>query len=179
MSEREARAETLRGAWEPDALLEEIGRLRKAGKRIVLTNGCFDLLHVGHVRTLQAARRLGDVLVVAINSDASVRGLKGRGRPIVPAGERAEVLAALTCVDYVVTFDEPDPLRVVLALKPDVLAKGGDWTLDTIVGRREVEALGGKVVALPEIAGMRTTSLVQRVLRDCGKTRVPPQENGQ
>ncbi len=166
MSAAGPRTGTGRDAWKLDALVEETRRLRKAGKRIVITNGCFDLLHVGHVRTLQAARALGDRLVVALNSDASVRGLKGPGRPVVPAEERAEVLAALACVDYVVIFDEPDPLRVVLALKPDVLAKGGDWTLDTIVGRREVEARGGKVVALPEIPGMRTTSLVKRVLRE-------------
>jgi len=158
-------AGAVRGAWTLEALAEEARRLRATGRRVVLTNGCFDLLHLGHVRTLQAARALGDVLIVALNSDLSVRGLKGPGRPIVPADERAEVLAALACVDYVVTFDEPDPLRVVLAIEPDVLTKGGDWTLDTIIGRREVEAQGGKVVALPEIPGARTTSLVERALR--------------
>ena len=159
------KAGTVRGAWRLEDLMEEV-RLRKAaGDRIVLTNGCFDLLHVGHVRTLEAARRLGGALIVAMNTDASIRSLdKAPGRPIVPEEERAEVLAALACVDYVVLFDEPDPRRVVLAIEPDVLAKGGDWPLDTIIGREEVEARGGRVVTLPDVPGVRTTRIVERVL---------------
>ncbi len=161
------KAGVLRGAWRLEDLVEEVRRRRAAGDRIVMTNGCFDLVHVGHVRTLQAARALGEALVVAINTDASVRGLaKAQGRPIVPEQERAEVLAALACVDYVVLFDEPDPRRVVLALEPDVLAKGGDWSPDTIIGREEVEARGGKVVALPDIPGVRTTRIIERVMEN-------------
>jgi len=160
-----SRAGTVRGAWRLEDLVEEVRRRKAAGDRIVMTNGCFDLLHVGHVRTIEAARRLGDALVVAVNTDASVRGLdKAPGRPIVPERERAEVLSALACVDYVVLFDEPDPRRVVVALEPDVLVKGGDWSPDTIIGREEVEARGGKVVALPDVPGVRTTRIIERVL---------------
>ncbi|MDP3939079.1 MAG: D-glycero-beta-D-manno-heptose 1-phosphate adenylyltransferase [Deltaproteobacteria bacterium] len=151
------------GAWPLDALAKEIRRRRSEGARIVLTNGCFDLLHVGHVRTLQAARALGDVLVLALNSDASVRKLKGPDRPVIPEDERAELLSALTCVDYVVVFDEPDPRKVVLALEPEVLVKGGDWTPETVIGREEVEARGGRVVVLPDIPGARTSSLIEKV----------------
>ncbi len=151
------------GAWPLDALAKEIRRRRSEGARIVLTNGCFDLLHVGHVRTLQAARALGDVLVLALNSDASVRNLKGPDRPVIPAEERAELLSALTSVDYVVVFDEPDPRKVVLALEPEVLVKGGDWTPETVIGREEVEARGGRVVVLPDIPGARTSSLIEKV----------------
>lgn len=143
-------------------------RLRAAqrrGERVVFTNGCFDLLHVGHVRSLEQARRLGDRLVVALNDDASVRRLKGTGRPIVPARQRAEVLAALACVDVVVRFREDTPLRTIVALRPDVLAKGGDWPLDGIVGRREVEAWGGRVVRLREVPGVRTTSIAKRAAK--------------
>ena len=115
------------------------------------------------MRTLQAARALGDVLVLALNSDASVARLKGPDRPVIPEDERAELLSALTCVDYVVVFDEPDPRKVVLALEPDVLVKGGDWTPDTVIGREEVEARGGRVVVLPDIPGARTSSLIEKV----------------
>ena len=143
----------------------ELARLldieRDTGRTIVLANGCFDLLHVGHVRYLQGAKREGDVLVVAINSDASVRRIKGPDRPRVPARQRAEVLAALACVDWVVVFRADTPLRTIEALRPDVLAKGGDWALDEIVGRREVESWGGRVVRLREVAGVRTTTLLR------------------
>jgi len=133
-------------------------------KRIVFTNGCFDLIHVGHTRYLQAAKQLGDLLVVGINSDASVRSLnKAPDRPIVTESQRAEVLAALGCVDYVVVFTEPDPLNVITALQPDVLVKGGDWTLDRIVGRDIVEQRGGTVKTIPLVPGMSTTSLIQRI----------------
>ena len=137
---------------------------QRRGERVVFTNGCFDLLHVGHVRSLEQARALGDRLVVALNSDASVRAQgKGPGRPIVPARQRAEVLAALACVDWVVPFGEPTPLRTIEALRPDVLAKGGDWALDRIVGRREVEGWGGRVVRLREVPGVRTSALVEAI----------------
>lgn len=136
---------------------------QRRGERVVFTNGCFDLLHVGHVRSLEQARRLGDRLVVAVNADASVRRLKGAGRPIVPARQRAEVVAALACVDWVVTFAEETPLREILALRPDVLAKGGDWAFGAIVGRREVEGWGGRVVRLREIPGVRTSALVDAI----------------
>jgi len=133
-------------------------------KRIVFTNGCFDLIHVGHTRYLQAAKQLGDLLVVGINSDASVRSLnKAPDRPIVSESQRAEVLAALGCVDYVVVFTEPDPLNVITALQPDVLVKGGDWTPDRIVGRDIVEQRGGTVKTIPLVPGMSTTSLIQRI----------------
>ncbi|GIW55475.1 MAG: cytidyltransferase [Nitrospiraceae bacterium] len=138
--------------------------LRRQGKRIVFTNGCFDLMHIGHTRYLQAARELGDVLVVGVNSDASVRSLnKGPGRPIVPHAQRAEVLAALACVDYVVVFDEPDPGALIGALQPDVLVKGGDWAPDRIVGREVVEARGGRVLTIPLVPGVSTTALVERI----------------
>jgi D-beta-D-heptose 7-phosphate kinase/D-beta-D-heptose 1-phosphate adenosyltransferase len=136
---------------------------RRRGERVVFTNGCFDLLHVGHIRCLEAARRLGDRLVVGVNSDASVRRLKGAGRPVVPAGKRAEVLAALACVDWVVVFGETTPLALIRALRPAVLAKGGDWTLDTIVGRADVEGWGGRVRRLPEVPGVHTSRLLARI----------------
>ncbi|WP_447860838.1 D-glycero-beta-D-manno-heptose 1-phosphate adenylyltransferase [Nitrospira calida] len=143
------------------AILED---LRRQGKRIVFTNGCFDLMHVGHTRYLQAARELGDILVVGVNSDASVRSLKkGAGRPIVPQAQRAEVLAALACVDYVVVFDEPDPVALIKALQPDVLVKGGDWAPDRIAGRDVVEARGGRVLTIPLVPGVSTTALVERI----------------
>jgi D-beta-D-heptose 7-phosphate kinase/D-beta-D-heptose 1-phosphate adenosyltransferase len=135
---------------------------QRRGERVVFTNGCFDLLHVGHVRSLEQARSCGDRLVVAVNSDASVRRNKGAGRPIVPARQRAEVLAALGCVDWVVLFGESTPLATIRALRPDVLAKGGDWALDAIVGREEVESWGGRVVRLREVPGVRTTRIVER-----------------
>jgi len=136
---------------------------QRRGEKVVFTNGCFDLLHVGHVRCLEAARRLGDRLLVGVNSDASVRRLKGNGRPVVPALQRAEVLAALACVDWVVIFGETTPLALIRSLRPAVLAKGGDWTLDTIVGRMDVEGWGGRVARLPELPGVRTTRLLARI----------------
>src|SRR5689334_3844478 len=140
-------------------------RLRVEGKRLVFTNGVFDLLHVGHVRYLAQARALGDALVVAINSDRSVRELKGPGRPVFDENERAEILAALRDVDYVVVFDDISPRSLIKRLLPDVLVKGGDYQLDEIHGREEVEAAGGKVVSLPFVAGASTTSLLERMKR--------------
>lgn len=137
---------------------------RAQGKRIVFTNGCFDLMHVGHTRYLQAAKDLGDLLVVAVNSDASVRSLnKAPDRPIVSEAQRAEVVAALGSVDYVVLFNEPDPQSLIASLQPDVLVKGGDWAVERIVGREIVEARGGVVRTIPLVAGVSTTSIVQRI----------------
>jgi rfaE bifunctional protein nucleotidyltransferase chain/domain len=138
-------------------------REKRNGRRVVFTNGCFDLLHLGHLETLERARSLGDVLVVGVNSDRSVRSLKGAGRPIVPQRERAEVLAALECVDAVVIFDEPTPRETVAALLPDVLVKGGDWSSERIIGREEVEAAGGKVVSIPVLAGHSTSAMVEKI----------------
>jgi D-beta-D-heptose 7-phosphate kinase/D-beta-D-heptose 1-phosphate adenosyltransferase len=137
---------------------------RREGRRVAFTNGCFDLLHIGHTRYLQEARSLGDLLIVAINSDASVAALKGPERPLVPEQERAEVLAALACVDYVTIFDAPDPGDVIAAIGPDVLVKGGDWPVDKIVGREVVQARGGKVVSIPLVPGASTTGLVRRIV---------------
>ncbi|MBL8171777.1 MAG: D-glycero-beta-D-manno-heptose 1-phosphate adenylyltransferase, partial [Acidobacteria bacterium] len=137
--------------------------LRQQGRRVVFTNGCFDLLHPGHVRYLQQARALGDALIVALNSDRSVRELKGENRPILRQDERAEVMAALACVDYVTIFDEPTPRTVIAALLPDVLVKGGDWGVEAIVGREEVEAAGGQVLSLPFVDGCSTSDVIQRI----------------
>ncbi|HYO63735.1 MAG TPA: D-glycero-beta-D-manno-heptose 1-phosphate adenylyltransferase [Pyrinomonadaceae bacterium] len=138
-------------------------RLRAEGRRLVFTNGCFDILHVGHVRYLSAARRLGDALLVAINSDRSVRELKGAGRPVMPEAERAEMLAALAAVDFVTVFDELSPRALIAEVLPDVLVKGGDYGLDEIHGREEVEAAGGRVLALPFVEGASTTSVIERI----------------
>ena len=147
------------------ALRRKVRILQRRGERIVLTNGCFDLLHVGHVRYLAAARALGDALVVAVNSDASVRRLKGITRPIVPQKERLEVLAALECDDYLILFSGKTPKNVIVSLGPDVLVKGGDWALENIVGREEVERRGGKVVRIKTVPGASTTNIIERVLR--------------
>jgi D-beta-D-heptose 7-phosphate kinase/D-beta-D-heptose 1-phosphate adenosyltransferase len=144
------------------AATRAVARARRRGERIVFTNGCFDLLHVGHVRSLEAARRLGDRLVVGVNADPSVRRLKGPGRPIVPARQRAEVVAALACVDWVVVFPESTPLALIRRLRPDVLTKGGDWAPSAIVGRAEVLGWGGRVVRLREVPGVRTTRILGR-----------------
>lgn len=135
---------------------------RRTGKRIVFTNGVFDLLHPGHVRYLQAARREGDVLIVGLNSDRSVRSNKGPSRPIMPEQERAEVLAALACVDAVVLFDEETPAAIIERIQPDVLVKGADWAADAIVGRDTVEARGGKVVRVPIEEGWSTSAIIER-----------------
>jgi len=147
------------------AAVRALRAARRRGERVVFTNGCFDLLHVGHVRSLEQARAQGDRLIVALNTDASVRRIKGPGRPIVPARQRAEVLAALACVDFVVLFAEATPLATIEALRPDVLAKGGDWALDAIVGRTEVESWGGRVLRLREVPGVRTTRIAEKLAR--------------
>jgi rfaE bifunctional protein nucleotidyltransferase chain/domain len=146
-------------------LVSERARWRDEGRRVVLTNGCFDLLHVGHVALLEAARAEGDVLVVALNSDTSVRGLKGDGRPLIPQEERAEVLLALEPVDRVVVYTEPTPLEVIRELLPDVLVKGADWAADAIVGRAEVEAAGGRVVRVGVLGGRSTSTLIDHIRR--------------
>jgi len=149
---------------EREVLRETIQSLKKAGKKIAFTNGCFELLHVGHVQYLQAARAEGDILVVGVNSDHSVRQIKGPRRPVVPENERAEVLASLACVDFVSLFDEPDPLEIIRSLLPDVLVKGADWAKDAIVGRDIVEAHGGRVVRIPLTQGASTTSIIEKIL---------------
>ncbi len=146
-----------------DDLILHVEARKRNGQLVVFTNGCFDLLHPGHVRCLEQARALGDLLVVAINSDASVRQLKGDGRPLVPQDERAEIVAALAAVDYVVTFDALTPHELIARLCPDVLVKGGDWGPEEIVGRAEVEAGGGRVVCIPLEPGHSTTSILERI----------------
>lgn len=145
--------------------LEERARLRAAGLRLVFANGCFDLLHPGHLHLLERARALGDRLLVAINTDASVRANKGEGRPIIPEAERAEVLDALEFVDYVTFFDEPTPAAIIAAWLPDVLVKGADWGAGEIVGRAEVEAHGGRVARLDLEPGYSTTLLIAAARR--------------
>ena len=147
-------------------LLAARAQLRQAGRRVVFTNGCFDLLHPGHVRYLQQARALGDALIVALNSDRSVRELKGSSRPILKQDERAEVMAALACVDFVTIFDEPTPRELIAALLPNILVKGGDWSIDTIIGRDEVEAAGGQVLSLPFVDGVSTSDVIARILQN-------------
>jgi D-beta-D-heptose 7-phosphate kinase/D-beta-D-heptose 1-phosphate adenosyltransferase len=144
-------------------LVDAVRNLQRAGKKVVFTNGCFDLLHIGHVRYLQEAQALGDALVVGVNSDASVRRLKGPGRPLTPAKERAEILAALACVDFVTVFGAATPLQLIRALGPDVLVKGGDWPVDTIVGREVVEGRGGKVLAIPFVKNKSTTAVIRKI----------------
>jgi rfaE bifunctional protein nucleotidyltransferase chain/domain len=146
------------------------GRDKRNGQRVVFTNGCFDLLHPGHVELLEQARELGDVLIVGLNSDASVRQLKGATRPLLPEGERAEILAALECVDAVVVFDDLTPREVIARLLPDVLVKGGDWAGDRIVGREEVEAAGGRVVSVPVVPGFSTSEILRKIRASAGIT---------
>ena len=145
-----------------DATLK-FGRAHRGDQRVVFTNGCFDLLHPGHIQTLEAARGLGDALVVGINGDTSVRKLKGPGRPVVCEQERAEILAALECVDAVVIFDDLTPRETIAALLPDVLVKGGDWADNQIIGREEVEAAGGRVASVPVVPSYSTTAILQRI----------------
>jgi rfaE bifunctional protein nucleotidyltransferase chain/domain len=146
----------------PDAILK-FGRAHRGDQRVVFTNGCFDLLHPGHVHTLEASRALGDALIVGMNSDASVRELKGEGRPVVSERERAEILAALECVDAVVIFNDLTPRETIAALLPDVLVKGGDWADDQIIGREEVEAAGGRIVSVPVVPSYSTTAILESI----------------
>jgi len=146
-------------------LLRIIKNLKAKGKRIVFTNGCFDLLHVGHIRYLEKARALGDALVVGVNSDSSVRKLKGPKRPVLPVKERTEILSGLGCVDYITIFGEQTPLKLITCLHPNVLVKGGDWTKDKVVGREVVKRSGGKVVIIPFVKGVSTSSLIETILK--------------
>jgi rfaE bifunctional protein nucleotidyltransferase chain/domain len=151
-------------------IVELRARLRKSGKKVVFTNGCFDILHVGHVRYLREARNLGDALIVGINSDRSVREIKGESRPIMPEIERAEVISALACVDFAVIFDDPTPREIIDALVPDVLVKGADWGVSEIVGRDTVENAGGVVLNIPLVQGSSTTEIIRKVLERFGKS---------
>jgi rfaE bifunctional protein nucleotidyltransferase chain/domain len=147
--------------WE--ALKEEVERHRRRGEKIAFTNGCFDILHVGHVRYLKEARATGDLLVLGLNSDLSVRAIKGEKRPLVPEQERAEVVAALAAVDYVTLFDEETPLRLIEHLRPDCLVKGADWKEEAVVGRDAVRSWGGRVVLIPFVEGASTTNIVEKI----------------
>jgi D-beta-D-heptose 7-phosphate kinase/D-beta-D-heptose 1-phosphate adenosyltransferase len=145
-----------------EELVRRVALWKANGERVAFTNGCFDLLHIGHVTVLEQARRFGDRLIVAINSDASVSELKGAGRPVVGEHERARVLAALAAVDAVVVFDEPTPLEVILATRPDVIVKGGDYSVETVVGGSEAMAWGGQVKIVPLVEGFSTTGLLAK-----------------
>jgi D-glycero-beta-D-manno-heptose 1-phosphate adenylyltransferase len=144
-------------------LLSNLANAKRRHRLVVFTNGCFDLLHPGHIRLFEAARELGDVLVVAVNSDRSVRINKGASRPVVPEAERAEVVAALEAVDFVVLFDDPTPREIIARVLPDFLVKGSDWGAGEIVGREEVEAAGGRVVSLPIEPGYSTTAIIEAI----------------
>ncbi len=145
-------------------------QMRREGRKLVFTNGCFDILHAGHVRLLNQARAMGDALVLALNSDRSVRAVKGENRPIVPEAERAEVVAALACVDYVFLFDDLTPQRIIDAIVPDILVKGADWGISEIVGRETVEKAGGVVRSIPVVEGASSTSIIERIISQFGKS---------
>jgi len=146
----------------------ECKQVKSSGKKIVFTNGCFDILHPGHARYLYAAKELGDYLLVAINSDDSVRAIKGPKRPVVPQEARAEMLAALNCVDGVLIFEEDNPIRIIKILLPDILVKGGDWAEDEIIGADVVKAAGGEVKRIPFVSGFSTTDLIEKILNAHG-----------
>lgn len=154
--------------YQREELKQALDRLRRDGRKIVFTNGCFDILHVGHVRYLQAAKNMGDVLVLALNSDSSVKSIKGDKRPLIPEMERAIVVAALASVDYVIIFSETTPLSLIEFLRPDVLVKGGDWAEEQVVGRETVAQWGGKVVIIPSIKGASTTNIVGKISKVYG-----------
>jgi len=153
-----------------DRLKETLDRLKQDGKTIVFTNGCFDILHAGHVRYLNDARNLGDLLVLGLNSDASVTRIKGALRPIVPQDERATVMAALESVDFITFFDDDTPLSLIEHLEPHILVKGGDWAEEDVVGRESVRKRGGRVVIIPETKGASTTNIIEKILRVYGRT---------
>ena len=152
-----------------EKLKEELDRCQREGKKIVFTNGCFDILHVGHTRYLREAKKIGDILVLALNSDSSVRAIKGERRPLVPEDERADVVASLESVDYVTIFSEVTPLELIEYLKPDILVKGGDWAEEDIVGRESVKRWGGRVVIIPEIKEASTTNIIEKVINVYGE----------
>lgn len=146
-------------------LISLVAQLKSEGKCIVFTNGCFDILHVGHIRYLNEAKTHGDHLIVAINSDRSVKAIKGKGRPVISQDERAEVVAALQCVDTVVIFDELDPLALIETVKPHILVKGADWTEEDIVGSKVVKTYGGKVITSSFIEGASTSAIIEKITR--------------
>ncbi|MFA5323766.1 MAG: D-glycero-beta-D-manno-heptose 1-phosphate adenylyltransferase [Smithella sp.] len=148
---------------ERETLRIKLDELRSKGKKIAFTNGCFDILHVGHVRYLREAKKTANVLVLALNSDSSVRSIKGEKRPLMPENERAEVLAALEFIDFVTIFPELTPLELINYLKPDVLIKGGDWPKEKVVGREEIKKWGGRVAIIPEVEGKSTTNIVEKI----------------
>lgn len=148
---------------ERTALKDKLEELRKKEKKIAFTNGCFDILHVGHVRYLREAKKTADVLVLALNSDSSVRSIKGEERPLIPEKERAEILAALEFIDFVTIFPELTPLELINYLKPDILVKGGDWPEEKVVGREEIKKWGGRVSIIPEVEGKSTTNIVEKI----------------
>jgi len=155
--------------------LENLLRIRKQlkteKKKVVFTNGCFDLLHSGHIHLFQKAKKLGDILIVAVNDDASVKKNKGRLRPIFPLRERLEILEAIEDIDYLTSFSEETPQRIISRLLPDVLAKGGDWGLDQVVGRKEVEQSGGRVVIIPYLEGRSTSEIIDKIFQASTKAR--------
>jgi len=151
------------------SLKRKVGRLKQDGKRIVFTNGCFDILHYGHTKYLQDARAKGDYLVVAVNSDSSIRNIKARNRPVVGQADRLRIIAALGCVDFVVLFKESNPLKVIKALKPDILVKGSDWNKKRIVGADFVESYGGKVETINLVKGRSTSAIIEKIVRDFAK----------
>ena len=148
---------------ERNDLKDKLEELRKKGKKIAFTNGCFDILHVGHVRYLREAKKTADVLVLALNSDSSARSIKGEKRPLMNEKERAEILAALECIDFVTIFQELTPLELINYLKPDILIKGGDWPEEKVVGREEIKKWGGRVAIIPEVEGKSTTNIVEKI----------------
>ncbi len=158
----------IRKLFELESLCRARGRWRGQGRKVVFTNGCFDLLHGGHVHLLNTARKQGDALIVAVNDDGSIRRHKGGGRPIFPLEERLEILSALSCVDALISFPDDTPLRLITEILPDVLVKGGDWRLEEVVGRSEVEAAGGRVVIVPYLAGHSSSRIIERISRLAG-----------
>jgi len=152
-----------------DDLLKKVADHRKNGEKIVFTNGCFDILHVGHVRYLAAAQNEGDILVVGLNSDRSAGKIKGEQRPIVQQDQRAEILASLCCVDYITIFNEPNPLELIRSIRPDILVKGDDWSEKEIVGADIVKSDGGEVVRIPVVPNISTTSIIKRIINGSGE----------
>lgn len=148
-----------------EELKKIVNKLKKEGKKVVFTNGCFDILHIGHVKYLEEAKKLGDMLIVGVNSNESVRLLKGKGRPIMPEEERAEIVAALECVDYTVIFYETNPENLIAKFKPDIHVKGGDYAINEIPETKLVESFGGKTVILKEIEGKSTSAIIQKILK--------------
>lgn len=151
-----------------EELKKIIDRHRQEGKKIVFTNGCFDILHVGHTRYLTEAKKQGDILILGLNSDESVRSLKGKERPMIPENERADVIAALESVDYVTIFHELTPLELIEYLKPDIIVKGGDWKEEDVVGRESVTKWGGRVIIIPEVKGSSTTNIIEKIKKVYG-----------